>query len=130
MKDSRTIISTRGKSVATGIALTLILIIVVLWSRDILFYKAAAITLIINMALPAAYRPLSVIWSGLADSLSFISTKIALGIVYFLILLPVGLFRRIIGKYTLKLKQFKKSSGSVMLIRNHQYTGTDLINPF
>lgn len=130
MKDRRTIISTREKSVATGMALTLILIIAGLWSREILFYKAAAIALIINMALPAVYRPLSVLWFGLADILGFISTKLVLGIVYFLILLPVGLFRRIIGKDTLKLRQFKKSPGSVMLIRNHKYTVTDLINPF
>lgn len=130
MKDSSTILSVKEKSVATGMAFTLILIIAGLWSREFLFYKVAAITLIINMALPVAYRPLSVIWFGLADILGFISTKIVLGIVYFLILLPVGLFRRIIGKDTLKLRQFKKSSGSVMLMRNHKYTGNDLINPF
>jgi hypothetical protein len=57
-------------------------------------------------------------------------SKIILSVVFFVILMPVGLFRRIIGKDSLKLKQFKKGKDGVMLQRNHRFTSNDIVNPF
>jgi hypothetical protein len=56
-------------------------------------------------------------------------SKIMLALVFFLVVFPMGLIRRILGKDTLRLHQFRKEKTSVFAERNHEYTAADLDNP-
>jgi hypothetical protein len=51
---------------------------------------------------PGALGPVEKAWMGLAHVLSKVTTPIFLGIVYFVVLSPVGLVRRAIGKHPLR----------------------------
>jgi len=53
-----------------------------------------------------------------------------LSIVFFLVVTPIGILRRLIGKDALKLRVFKGSQDSVMLERNHTFVGQDLERPY
>ena len=53
-------------------------------------------------ALPAALRPVERAWMGLALILSKVTTPVFLGIVYFVVLTPVGLVRRTVGRHPLR----------------------------
>jgi len=76
------------------------------------------------------YYPFAILWFGLSNLLGTIVSKILLSIVFFIIVLPVALLRRMLGKDSLLLKKFKKSSESVMKTRNQTYVATDLEKPF
>ena len=62
--------------------------------------------------------------------LSFFLQLLLLGIVFFLVITPVGRIRRLCGIDSLRLRQFKKGRRSVLTDRNHVYTPDDLKNIF
>jgi hypothetical protein len=58
------------------------------------------------------------------------SSTLLLGLLYFVIVMPVGLFRKGRGIDSLQLRKFKKGRQSVMTERDHVYTAMDLKNTF
>jgi len=120
----------RRQYLETGILLAIVLIIYAWYSKEWLYLIPAVAVLILSLIFPLFFRPLAIIWFGLANILSLITSKILLTILFFLLVTPVGLFRRMLGKDSMKLKRFKKSSESVMQERNHTYNSSDLKNPF
>lgn len=55
-----------------------------------------------GLVAPGALRPVEKAWMGLAHILSKVTTPIFLGIVYYLVLSPVGLVRRVVGRHPLR----------------------------
>jgi hypothetical protein len=74
--------------------------------------------------------PLAVVWFGLAKVLGEINVRILLTLVFIVVVIPVGMWRKWMRKDTLQLRRFKKDKGSVMDIRNHVYTKEDLQHTF
>ena len=114
----------------TGMAFVLILLLVGLFTQNDLYYKIAIPVLIVNMAFPMFYYPFVVIWLGFSQLFGTVVSKIILAIVYFIIVIPVGIFRRLLGKDSLQLSQFKKSNKSAMKIRNNKFKSVDLEKPY
>jgi saxitoxin biosynthesis operon SxtJ-like protein len=85
---------------------------------------------VLNMIVPQIYRPIAVLWLGLSDLLGAVVPKIMLGILFFIVVTPIGLFRRMLGKDALKLRVFKGGESSVMLQRNHLFVAQDLERPY
>ena len=113
-----------------GMAVVLILLILgmVLKQKNVYVYAIAA--LIVNMILPGIYKPFTKVWLMLANFLGTIMSKVLLTIVYIVLVLPVGLIIRLLGKDSLKLKQFKKDISSVFKERNYQFRSSDIENPY
>ena len=114
----------------TGMAFVLILLLIGLFSGDTMYYKIAIPVLIVNMIFPSVYNPLVVLWLGFSTLLGTVVSKILLGIVYIVLVLPVGLIRRIAGKDSLQLRKFKDGSESVMTERNYTFKATDIEKPY
>lgn len=114
----------------TGMAMVLILLIVGLVSGAGLYYKIAVAVLVVNMIYPMVYYPLAVIWLGLSALLGTLSSKLILTVVYVVFVIPVGLFRRLLGKDSLSLKLFKKGTDSVMKTRNYSFKARDIEKPY
>ena len=57
-------------------------------------------------------------------------SRVLLSVIYFVVVFPVGLFRRIIGKDSLKLKSFKKNIDSAFVTRDKLFTEKDLQTPY
>lgn len=114
----------------TGMAMTLICLLLGLYTGNAIFFKIAIAALVINMAFPMFYYPFAVVWLGLTNLLGMVVSKVLLSIVYILILLPIGIIRRSMGKDSLSLKGFKKDTKSVMVVRDYEFTAKDIINPF
>ena len=121
---------TKEQAKDSGMAIMLILMIIGFFTNNDLFYKIAIPVLLMNMIFPMFYYPFAILWFGLSNLLGTIVSKILLSIVFFIIVLPVALLRRMLGKDSLLLKKFKKSSESVMKTRNQTYVATDLEKPF
>lgn len=121
---------TKNQSRDTGMAMVLLLLIVAA-SRKREGYLFVAMALqILNMTVPQVYKPVAVIWLGLSDLLGSVVSRVLLSIVFFVVVTPIGMFRRLMGKDSLKLRAFKASKESVMLERNHTFVGKDLEAPF
>jgi hypothetical protein len=82
------------------------------------------------MTFPRLYRPVAVLWLGLSHLLGTVVSKILLTLVFFGIVTPIGLARKLLGFDSLKLKDFKSGENSVMVIRNHVFTGKDIEKPY
>lgn len=114
----------------TGMAMVLICLLLGYFTKSNTFYIIAIPVHIINMALPMFYYPFAMVWLGLTNLLGAVVSKVLLSVVYLVILLPMGLFRRLIGKDSLNLNGFKKKTTSVMITRDHEFTAKDIQNPF
>ena len=99
------------------------------FKREILV-TIAIIALVVDMTVPQLYRPVAVLWLGLSHLLGTVVSKILLTLVFFTVVTPIGLARKLLGIDSLKLKDFKSGENSVMLIRNHTFSGKDIEKPY
>lgn len=121
---------TRDQSRDTGMAMVLLLLLLFVSRKREGWLFAAMALHVLNMIVPQVYRPVAVIWLGLSDVLGAIVPKILLSIVFFTVVTPIGIVRRLLGRDSLKLRAFKAGTDSVMLERNHTFTGQDLERPY
>jgi hypothetical protein len=85
---------------------------------------------VLNMVAPQVFRPLAPLWFGLAHLLGAVASRILLSLVFGLVVAPIGLLRRALGKDSLRLRTFKTGDESVMVARNHTFTAADLEKPY
>ena len=114
----------------TGQAMVLILLLLGFFLKNDLYFKIAIVALIINMAYPKFYHFFAIVWLGLSAILGGIVSKIILSIVYMLVLAPVAVIRRAMGKDPLNLTIFKKESTSVFETRDYDFTSKDIDKPY
>lgn len=122
--------SARSRASDTGMALTLICLIVGLLRGTTGWFALATALLVINMTAPMVYGPASKLWFGLSGLMGAVMSKVILSVIYFAVLTPVGLLRRALGKDTLRLADFKKSRDSAFRTRSGPFTAADLKTPF
>ncbi len=121
---------TKDQSRDTGMAMVLLLLL--FWQSTglrTLGWAAIAVQ-VVNMTWPAIFWPVAIVWLGISRLLGAIVPKILLAIVFYGVVTPIGIFRRLAGRDALKLAVFKKGEGSVMVERNHKYTALDLEKPY
>ena len=121
---------TEKQNTDTGMAMTLIALLLGYFLETDLFYIITIFLLIFTMTVPNIFKLLSLVWFGISKYLGTIVSKIILSIIYSLLVIPVGLTRKILGKDTLKLKNFKKDTASVFLNRDYKFTSNDLEKPY
>jgi len=114
----------------TGMAVVLLLLLIGLFSNNNLYYKAAIPVLVINMTFPKFYHPFAFVWLGFSQLLGTFMSKIIISLIYVIMVIPTGVFRKLLGKDTLQLSKFKKDNKSVMRPRNHTFVSKDIENPY
>jgi hypothetical protein len=121
---------TRDQSRDTGMAMVLLLLAAMLkWGRGE-WLIAALIVHVVNMVVPQVFRPVAIVWLGFAHALGVIVSRVVLFVVFVLVVTPIGLLRRALGKDSLRLRAFKAGADSVMTVRNHVFTAADLDKPY
>ena len=100
-------ISTKQAS-DTGMAAVLLLLLIGLFTHNNLYYKIAIPVLVINMTFPMFYYPFAIVWLGFSQLLGTIVSKIILTIIYFILVVSIAVIRRLLGKDSLQLTEFKK----------------------
>jgi hypothetical protein len=122
--------STKDQAKDTGMAMVLICLLLGYWGKFPKFLPVSVALLLIIMIWPNAFRPLGTLWFGLSHVLSSVVSRVLLTVVYFLVVTPVGLIRRLTGADSLKLKQWKQGRDSVFIVREGVIQGKDLENPY
>jgi len=64
----------------------------------------AALVAIIALGRPTALRPVHAAWMIFARALGWVNTRILLGLVFYLVLAPLGIAMRLAGRDALRLK--------------------------
>jgi hypothetical protein len=114
----------------TGMAVVLLLLLLGLLINNFIFFNLAIPILIINMIYPMIYKPVAIFWLGLSHLLGTFMSKILLTTIFFLVVTPVGLLRRLLGYDSLGLKKIKIGNKSVMKIRNITFTKNEIEKPY
>ena len=121
---------TRIQERDTCLALTFLLLLIWFFMRHEEIIYAAMVFLLVGMIWSAAMRPLAFLWFGLSNVLGRIMSSVLLSVVYLLIVLPVAVLRRLMGKDALRLRQWRSGTGTCFVAREHSYTSEDLKHPY
>jgi len=76
------------------------------------------------------YRHVARLWLGLSQLVGMVVSKILLTVIFFIVVTPTGLIRRLAGFDTLRIKIWKNDNSSVFKIREHTYTKDDIKTPY
>lgn len=113
----------------TGILLTALLMGIFLYNGNPAFLYAAFVCSLLLLFWYKAFYPIAYTWLTISKILALIVPKIFFGLVFFLVVTPMGLIRRFIAKDTLFISRWK-SLGSGFVERNHTFTSADGQNPY
>lgn len=72
------------------------------WS--LILWGVAALLVLLGWLVPAALKPLNRAWFAFGMLLGRVVAPIAMGVVFFGVVMPIGLVRRLLGKDSLSLK--------------------------
>ena len=122
--------ATSAQAKDTGMAMVLVLLLFWAFRRSDGYVLAAIVVHLVNMVVPKVFAPVAVVWFGLSHLLGTIASRVILTVIFFAVVTPIGLWRRMIGADSLRLKAFKAGKGSVMKERNHTFIGQDLKQPY
>ena len=114
----------------SGLALVLISLLLAITISPEYFLPLGLVLLVVTMATPRVYRPFAMVWLGLSHTLGTLVSKILLTFLFFALVTPVGLLRRILGKDAMQIKVWKKAQTSVFQQRDHLYRQQDLDHPY
>lgn len=109
-----------------GMAFVLILLLVGYFTTLSVLLPWTIAAMLLLMAWPQAYLPFACIWFPFTSLLGRLVSLLLLTIIYVVFVIPVGVVRRVLGRDTLLLRSFRNGKGSVMHIRNHTFTSSDL----
>lgn len=56
-----------------------------------------ALLVVVGVTFPRALVIPNRLWMGLAEALSFVMTRVILGLIFFLVAMPIGLIRKMLG---------------------------------
>jgi hypothetical protein len=114
----------------SGLALVLIaLLCYQVWKLPVLMLLAIA-CLLAAMTHPPVFKPFARFWFALSAALGTIASKVLLTVLFFGMVLPVGLVRRGMGKDSMRLRCWKKGKESVFRGRDHRFSAKDLEHPY
>lgn len=120
----------RDQSRDTGMAMVLLLLLLRLrFAVDGLVWGGVALQ-VLTMTAPQVFRPVARVWMGLSHVLGAISSRILLGAVFFLVVTPVGLVRRLAGADPMRLREFGRDETSAFVPRRHTFSRRDLEQPY
>lgn len=114
----------------TGLAVMLILLLFVYIGGYNYLILPIIFVLLLIMIWPAIFKPLARLWFGLSHLLGNIISKIVLSIIFYIVVTPIGLFRKLLGADSMRVGKWKQSNESVFLERNHTYSTNDLKKPY
>jgi len=114
----------------SGLALVLIcLLCYQAWKLNFLMLLAIAF-LLATMTYPLIFQPFARFWFALSTALGTVVSKVILTVLFFTVVLPISLVRRILGKDSMRIKSWKKGRESVFRERNHRFEAKDLAHPY
>jgi hypothetical protein len=92
--------------------------------------QLSILLLLINIVYSPVYKPFASVWFSLSELIGGVVSKLILTLVFALLVIPIGVLRRALGKDSLQLKKWKKDGSSVFKVRDHAYGPEDMDKPY
>ncbi|MBD3322749.1 MAG: hypothetical protein GF350_16730 [Chitinivibrionales bacterium] len=121
---------TKNQSKDTGMAMVLISMLLFVGFHHIHFVYSAIGLLIITMVWPVFFRPLGYLWFGMSIILGTIVSKIILTAIFYGLVTPLGVIKRMTGSEPLQLKKWKKQNSSYFHTREITFSKKDIEKPY
>ena len=121
---------TSDKARDTGLAFVLLSLITIYFTKAYRLLPLPIALLIITMTWPVFFKPFVRVWFGLSHVIGTVMSKIILTVIFFVIVTPVGLIRRVFNADQMQLKRWKKNDGSIFRVRNCKLEAKDLEQPY
>ncbi len=121
---------TRKQNTDFGMVLTLVLLVVGIFRHIQLLYVLAIFSLLITSLIPMVFTPLSWVWFRVGKIVEICGSMVILTLVFYIVVTPLGLLRKLFAKDELQLRSFKRNKKSVFIVRNTTYQKEDLENQF
>ena len=121
---------TREHCKDTGIILGIFFLYFSIKSANNYLFLATFLILVFVIIFPKIFKYLAILWFGFSHLLGTVMTKILLTVIFYLIVAPVSIIRKLMKKDGMNLKGFKNSDKSVWIDRDHKITKKDLFKPF
>lgn len=120
----------RDQAKDTGMAMVLICLLVAYFGNRPKFAAVAIVLLIIDMVWPPVFHYPAKIWFGLAHLMGAVMSRVLLTVLFFGLVTPLGLLRRLAGADPMQRKKWKKGTDSVFKTRDHTYSAHDIEQPY
>src|SRR5512143_3982988 len=104
---------TKKENVESALALIAVLLIASVLTHSMIIVEVSIGLIFLALIAPAVFYPFSFLWLNLSHVLGRVTSFILLTVIFLIIVTPVGVIRRLLGKDRLRLAQFKKSTLSV-----------------
>jgi multisubunit Na+/H+ antiporter MnhG subunit len=114
----------------TGLALALLCLLAAWLAGFWELTGLALLVLLLSLVFPNIFRPLAGPWFALSRVMGEVSSRVVLTLLFFLVVTPVGLLRRLTGADPMQLQKWRQGNASVMRCRDHLYRPEDLDKPY
>jgi len=120
----------RRQLLETGLVLIVLGIILGFVQDQSHWFVAAAVVAGIGLVVPKLLYPVAVVWFTLGNVLSKLVSPLLLTLVFLLMIAPIGIIRKWLGRDSLQLQWPRSGDQSMFKERNHTFTSSDLKNSF
>ena len=121
---------TREQAKDTGMLIAVMFLIMSYYMHDLRISYLAMGVLIVNIVACTVFNPAAKVWFGMSHILGNVVSKIILSIIFIVMVVPVGMIRRLLRKDSLYLNRWKKNDQSVFKVREHIFEPADLDHPY
>jgi len=86
-------------------------------------FIAAVVFAVVALTRPVLLGPVNSIWLKISDVLGWINTRLVMGVMFFLLIAPIGILMRLLGKDTLdnKLSEQQTSYRIITKVRDKKH---------
>ncbi len=119
-----------SRSRDTGMAMVLICLLLLLTGQRPWLIGVAITLLVVTMTRPQLFAPIAKIWFGLTHLLGSVVSFVILTLIFYVVVTPVAIIRRLKGADALQLKQWHRTTTSAFVEKEHTYVPSDLEHPY
>ena len=101
-----------------------------LYSSWLIFIVVGSLLFVLGVTFPIVLKPVYKGWMVLALILGAISTRVILSIIFYLVITPIGIIARVVGKKFLELKFDRQKKSYWNYRERHQITKTEIERQF
>ncbi|HEX2956684.1 MAG TPA: hypothetical protein VHO70_07625 [Chitinispirillaceae bacterium] len=118
------------KTKDVGFVVLLFLMMFHVYTKNDSLIFVSIITILVSILFPGILAPFAWIWYGLSELLGIVVSRIILTLIFYVVITPVGLLRRLIVRKRMKMECWKKDTGSIFTLCEKTFSTTDIENPF
>ena len=121
---------TEDQAKDTGMAMVLISLLFVYFGQKNHYIILSIILLLLCMTIPGIYYPLAKIWLGLSNILGAVMSKVVLTLLFFLLVTPIGLIKKLFTPDPLRIREWGREKNSVFRVRDIPFEPEDIEKPY